>query len=87
MGLRKILDNVEHHFQEGGKLEKWYALYEVFDTFLYSPSSVTRTTAHVRDGVDLKRIMICRFPGHVLRYVQPGFPGKYHSRQWYRQHN
>ena len=32
-----MLDSVEHHFQEGGKFEKYYALYEVFDTFLYSP--------------------------------------------------
>ncbi|MFT4615126.1 MAG: Na+-transporting NADH:ubiquinone oxidoreductase subunit B [Bacteroidia bacterium] len=58
MALREILDDLEVHFKEGGKLQKWYALYEVFDTFLYSPSSVTRSTAHVRDGVDLKRIMI-----------------------------
>ena len=58
MGLRKILDNVEHHFQEGGRFQKWFALFEVFDTFLYAPDSVTRSTAHVRDGVDLKRIMI-----------------------------
>ncbi|MCP5131106.1 MAG: NADH:ubiquinone reductase (Na(+)-transporting) subunit B [Pseudomonadales bacterium] len=58
MGLRKILDNMEHHFQEGGRFQKWYALFEVFDTFLYAPDSVTRSSAHVRDGVDLKRIMI-----------------------------
>jgi Na+-transporting NADH:ubiquinone oxidoreductase subunit B len=58
VGLRKFLDNMEHHFQEGGRFQSWYAVYEVFDTFLYSPSSVTRSTAHVRDGVDLKRIMI-----------------------------
>ena len=58
MALRKFLDNMEHHFQEGGRFEKYFALYEVFDTFLYSPSSVTRSTAHVRDGIDLKRIMI-----------------------------
>ena len=58
MGLRKMLDNLEHHFQEGGRFQKWYALFEVFDTFLYSPASVTKSTAHVRDGVDLKRIMI-----------------------------
>jgi Na+-transporting NADH:ubiquinone oxidoreductase subunit B len=77
MGLRKILDNVEHHFQEGGKLERWYALYEVFDTFLYSPSSVTRTTAHVRDGVDLKRIMItvwfAAFPAMFYGMYNLGF--------------
>ncbi len=58
MGLRKVLDDVEHHFQEGGRFQNFYALYEVFDTFLYAPSSVTRSTSHVRDGVDLKRIMI-----------------------------
>jgi len=58
VGLRKILDNMEHHFQEGGRFQKWFALFEVFDTFLYAPDSVTRSTAHVRDGVDLKRVMI-----------------------------
>ena len=58
MGLRKFLDNIERHFQEGGRFQNYYALYEVFDTFLYAPDSVTRSTAHVRDGVDLKRIMI-----------------------------
>jgi Na+-transporting NADH:ubiquinone oxidoreductase subunit B len=58
VGLRKILDNMEHHFTEGGKLQSWYALYEAADTIFYSPGSVTKSTAHVRDGVDLKRIMI-----------------------------
>ena len=58
MGLRSILDNMEPHFLKGGKLEKWYPLYEAADTIFYSPSSVTKTTAHVRDGIDLKRIML-----------------------------
>jgi Na+-transporting NADH:ubiquinone oxidoreductase subunit B len=58
MGLRKFLDKIEHHFEQGGRFEKWYALYEAADTFLYRPASVTKTTAHVRDGIDLKRMMI-----------------------------
>ena len=58
MGLRRILDDLERHFQEGGRLQKWFALFEVFDTFLYAPDAVTKSSAHVRDGVDLKRIMI-----------------------------
>lgn len=66
MGLRAFLDKIEHNFEKGGKYEKWYALYEAVDTVLYRPSSVTKTTAHVRDGIDLKRIMItvwlCTFP-------------------------
>ena len=77
MGLRKILDNVEHHFQEGGRFQKWYALYEVFDTFLYAPDSVTHSTAHVRDGVDLKRIMItvwfAAFPAMFYGMYNLGF--------------
>src|SRR5690554_5084730 len=66
MGLRAFLDKIEHNFEKGGKYEKWYALYEAVDTFLYKPADVTKTTAHVRDGIDLKRMMItvwlCAFP-------------------------
>ena len=58
MGLRSTLDKIEPHFKPGGRYEKWYALFEAVDTIFYSPSHVTRTSAHVRDGVDLKRIMI-----------------------------
>ena len=77
MGLRKILDNMEHHFQEGGRFQKFYALFEVFDTFLYSPASITKSTAHVRDGVDLKRIMItvwlAAFPAMFYGMYNLGF--------------
>jgi len=66
MALRKFLDKIEHHFEKGGRYEKWYALYEALDTFFYRPGSVTKSTAHVRDGIDLKRMMItvwlCTFP-------------------------
>ena len=58
MSLRKVLDKIEHNFEKGGRFEKWYALYEAADTFFYRPSSVTKTTAHVRDGIDLKRMMM-----------------------------
>lgn len=66
MSLRKMLDNMEPHFNKGGKYESWYVLYEAVDTIFYRPNHVTKTSAHVRDGVDLKRIMItvwlCTFP-------------------------
>jgi Na+-transporting NADH:ubiquinone oxidoreductase subunit B len=56
--LRNTLDKVEHHFEKGGKLESMYALYEMGDTFLFTPGSVTKKGAHVRDSLDLKRMMI-----------------------------
>ena len=77
MGLRKILDDLEHHFQEGGRFHRYFALYEVFDTFLYAPATVTKSTAHVRDGVDLKRIMItvwlAAFPAMFYGMYNLGF--------------
>lgn len=77
MGLRKVFDDLEPHFHKGGKYEKWFALYEVFDTLFYSPSDVTKTTAHVRDGIDLKRMMItvwfCAFPAMFYGMWNVGF--------------
>lgn len=57
MGLRELLDKIGHHVEPGGKYERFFALYEAIDTFFYRPDSVTKTTAHVRDSLDLKRMM------------------------------
>uniref|UniRef100_UPI0015C5C6FC RnfABCDGE type electron transport complex subunit D n=1 Tax=Crenothrix polyspora TaxID=360316 RepID=UPI0015C5C6FC len=57
MSARDILDSIEPHFTKGGKLEKYYGLYEMVDTFIYTPADVTRGSTHVRDGNDLKRTM------------------------------
>ena len=55
--LRKILDSQAPLFEEKGKLEKLYPLYEAADTFLYTPGETTRGPSHVRDALDLKRMM------------------------------
>ena len=57
MSAREILDSIEPHFTKGGRLAKYYGLYEMVDTFIYTPADVTRGTTHVRDGNDLKRTM------------------------------
>ncbi|ORU90434.1 MAG: NADH:ubiquinone reductase (Na(+)-transporting) subunit B [Cycloclasticus sp. symbiont of Poecilosclerida sp. M] len=55
--LRNYLDSIHPHFAKGGAYEKYYAIYEMVDTFLYTPKDVTTGTTHVRDAIDLKRIM------------------------------
>lgn len=57
MSAREILDSMEPHFTKGGRFEKYYGLYEMVDTFIYTPADVTRGFTHVRDGNDLKRTM------------------------------
>ena len=55
--LRSTLDKTAPLFEKGGKLEKLYPAYEAGDTFLYTPGEVTDGPSHVRDGMDLKRMM------------------------------
>ncbi|MAT49633.1 MAG: NADH:ubiquinone reductase (Na(+)-transporting) subunit B [Porticoccaceae bacterium] len=77
MALRKFLDRLEPHFHKGGKYEKFYALYEAVDTIFYSPPDVTKNAAHVRDGIDLKRVMItvwlAAFPAMFYGMYNLGF--------------
>jgi len=56
--LRALLDSQAKHFKKGGKLEALYPLYEANDTFLFTPGEVTSGASHVRDGLDLKRMMV-----------------------------
>ena len=45
-------------FEKGGKLYWLHSSIDAFDTFLRVPGTVTARGAHVRDGIDLKRVMI-----------------------------
>lgn len=56
--FKNILESVKPHFEEGGKLEKYYPVYDGFATFLFVPGHTTHSGAHIRDGIDLKRTMI-----------------------------
>ncbi len=56
--LRNILDKVEPVFKEGGKLESLYPIYEATDTILFSTDKRTESGPHIRDSIDIKRVMI-----------------------------
>lgn len=56
--LRNLLDSLHPHFAKGGKFERLYSLYEAADSFIYTPGEVTEGAPHIRDAIDLKRVMI-----------------------------
>lgn len=56
--LRDFLDKSAPLFEKGGKLEGLYPFYEANDTLLFTPGQVTKGNVHVRDALDLKRMMI-----------------------------
>ena len=56
--LRNLLDKQEKLFHKGGKLERLFPLFEAGDTFVFTPGKVTEGPSHLRDGLDLKRMMM-----------------------------
>jgi Na+-transporting NADH:ubiquinone oxidoreductase subunit B len=55
--LRKKLDKLKPHFTKGGKFSRLQSVFEGFETFMFVPDKVTFKGSHVRDPIDMKRIM------------------------------
>lgn len=55
--LENLLDNVRPHFEEGGKLSRFWVVYDSLETFAFTPGHTTHKGVHIRDGIDLKRTM------------------------------
>ncbi|MBU0943881.1 MAG: NADH:ubiquinone reductase (Na(+)-transporting) subunit B [Proteobacteria bacterium] len=55
--LSKILEDAGRFFAKGGRFARYYSLYEAVDSFLFGSNQKTQTAPHVRDSIDLKRIM------------------------------
>jgi Na+-transporting NADH:ubiquinone oxidoreductase subunit B len=79
--LRDMHDQVAPLFEKGGKLEKLFPLWEAHDTAMFTPGEVTKTAAHVRDGLDLKRMMftvvIALVPCILFAVYNTGYQAQY----------
>jgi len=79
--LRRTLDRIGGYFEEGRPLARLKAVYEAADTALYSPGHVTRTAPHVRDGLDVKRMMgivlIALVPCMLMAVYNTGYQAQY----------
>jgi Na+-transporting NADH:ubiquinone oxidoreductase subunit B len=56
--LRDKLDDLAPLFEKGGKYEKFWPLFDLQSSFLFTSGEVTRTASHVRDSTDMKRLMM-----------------------------
>ncbi len=57
MALRDFFDRIEPNFHKGAKWERWFPVYEMVESFLYTPKTVTTAAPHARSYIDMKRIM------------------------------
>ncbi|MEL4280462.1 MULTISPECIES: NADH:ubiquinone reductase (Na(+)-transporting) subunit B [Shewanella] len=76
MSLKDFFERIEPDFEKGGKYEKFYALFEAAYTIFYTPGKVNKGKTHVRDNIDLKRMMItvwaCAFPAMFVGMYNVG---------------
>jgi Na+-transporting NADH:ubiquinone oxidoreductase subunit B len=54
----KLIDRIKKLEPDKAKHPFLHTLYDGFFTFLYTPNTVTKGGVHIRDGMDLKRLMI-----------------------------
>ena len=55
--LLNLVEKIKPTFSKGGKLGFLHSTFDAFETFLFVPNTVTKSGAHIRDCVDLKRVM------------------------------
>lgn len=56
--FENLINKFKPNFEEGGKLHKYWPVFDSLDTFLFTPGHVTKKGAHIRDAIDLKRTMM-----------------------------
>ena len=55
--VRNLLDNLKPNFEKGGKLPWLHSTFDAFETFAFVPKTTTKSGAHFRDALDMKRTM------------------------------
>ncbi len=55
--LRNFLDKIKPNFEPGGKFSALQSVFEGFESFLFVPSTTSKSGAHIHDSIDSKRTM------------------------------
>ena len=75
--LRNMLKSKAPLFEPGGRWQRWYPIYEMVDTFLYWTPATTARAPHIRDGLDIKRVMsyvvVATLPCVVMSWFNTGY--------------
>ena len=75
--LLNILLKIKPNFTKDGKLEKLYPLYEATETILFSSDEQNSKAPHIRDNLDIKRVMIlvviALIPCYIFGAINVGY--------------
>jgi len=56
--LRDSIENVKPNFVGEGKYAKWFPLFDAIENFVFNTRKLTKNPVHVRDSVDIQKIMV-----------------------------
>lgn len=75
--FRNWFKSYQGHFDEGGAWHRFYPIYEMVDTFLYWTTQSTARAPHIRDGIDIKRVMsyvvVATVPCVLMSWFNTGY--------------
>lgn len=67
--LYSMIEKARPTFEDGGKLEKFYPLFEATESLLFTTSEKTKCGPHIRDSIDIKRVMILVVAALIPCYI------------------
>ena len=56
--LRSVNESIKPKFMQGGAQAKWFPIYDAIENFIFSSTNKTTNPIHVRDSIDIQRIMV-----------------------------
>ena len=56
--LRSVNASIKPKFMPGGTQVKWFPIYDAIENFIFSSTHKTTNPIHVRDSIDIQRIMV-----------------------------
>ena len=56
--LRSVNESIKPRFMPGGTQAKWFPIYDAIENFIFSSTHKTTNPIHVRDSIDIQRIMV-----------------------------
>ena len=84
--IRSFIDKIKPNFVEGGRFAWLQSTFEAFETFAFTPNTVTTRGSHVRDAVDMKRAMItvviALIPALLFGMWNIGFQTSIYAEEW-----
>ena len=69
--LRSVNNKIKSDYMPGGSKAKWFPIYDAIENFIFSSTKKTANPIHVRDAIDIQRIMVTVWLAAFPRLTAP----------------